>query len=182
MSTQDPTDQKPQDEAPEFIDPVHENRALHSKESKIALHGHPLHAMLVAFPIALTMSVLGADLLFWWTGDGFWARAAGWAAFGAFLMGVLAGITGTVELLIVRGIRNRSASWTHFVLAVMLLSILGANWVVRINAAEAAVLPQGLILSLVAAGLTAITGWHGGKLVFDYQIGVSAGGNSRPSG
>lgn len=162
-----------------LVDPIEENRALQDIESKIAIHGHPLHAMLVAFPIALTMSVLGADLLYWWTGDVFWSRAAGWAAFGAFLMGVMAGITGTVELLIVPGIRNRSASWTHFILAVMLLSILGANWVLRIGDPAGAVLPWGLLLSFVAAGLTALTGWHGGKLVFDYQIGTRSGGSSR---
>ncbi len=153
-------------------DPVDENRALQETESKIAISGHPLHAMLVAFPIALTMSVLGADLLYWWTGDAFWARAAGWATFGAFLMGVIAGITGTIELLMVQGIRNRSASWTHFILAVMLLSVLGANWGVRVGDYEGAVLPLGLMISVLAAGLTAVTGWHGGKLVFDYQIGT----------
>ncbi|TVR48800.1 MAG: DUF2231 domain-containing protein [Rhodobacteraceae bacterium] len=153
-------------------DPVDENRALQATESKIAIAGHPLHAMLVAFPIALTMSVLGADLLYWWTADAFWARAAGWATFGAFLMGVIAGITGTIELLMVQGIRNRSASWTHFILAVMLLSVLGANWGVRVGDYEAAVLPLGLLISVLAAGLTAVTGWHGGKLVFDYQIGT----------
>ena len=155
-------------------DPVEEYRALHETESRIAISGHPLHAMLVAFPIALTMSVLGADLLYWWTGDAFWARAAGWAAFGGFLMGVVAGITGTVELLLVRGIRTRSASWTHFILAVMLLSLLGMNWAWRIGDYEAAVLPFGLLMSFVAAGFTAVTGWHGGKLVFDYQIGTKS--------
>lgn len=165
-----------------FTDPVDEKRALHLKESKIALAGHPIHAMLVAFPIALTMSVLGADLLYWWTGDVFWAIAAGWATFGAFLMAVLAAITGTVELLIVPGIRNRAASWTHFVLAMTLLSILGLNWLIRIGAPEEAVLPLGLALSFLAAGMTAMTGWHGGKLVFDYQIGTKDDGSSRPSG
>ena len=170
------------DTADDLTDPVEENRELQPTESLVAIAGHPLHAMLVAFPIALTMCVLGADLLYWWTGDGFWPRAAGWAAFGAFVLGLIAGITGTVELLIVPGIRNRSASWTHFVLAVMLLSILGANWVLRIGQPEAAVLPLGLLLSVLATGLTAVTGWHGGKLVFDYQIGTSAGARSRSRG
>ncbi len=162
------------DKRNDLSDPVEERRALHVTESSIAIAGHPLHAMLVAFPIALTMSVLGADLLYWWTGDPFWTRAAGWAAFGAFLMGVIAGVTGTVELLMVRGIRNRSSSWTHFILAVMLLSVLGANWAWRIGDHEAAVLPVGIIMSFLAAGLTAMTGWHGGKLVFDYQIGTKS--------
>lgn len=161
-------------------DPIEERRALHTTESAVAIAGHPLHAMLVAFPIALTVSVLAADLLYWWTGDMFWAQAAGWAAFGAFAMGVVAGITGTVELLIVPGIRKRSASWTHFILAVMLLSLLGANWGLRIGDPAGAVLPMGLVMSFVAAGMTAMTGWHGGKLVFDYQIGTTDSGRSRP--
>ncbi len=166
----------------ELTDPVEENRALQATESRVAIAGHPLHAMLVAFPIALSFCVLGADLLYWWTGDAFWPTAAGWAAFGAFVMGVIAGVTGTVELLIVPGIRNRSASWTHFILAVMLLSLMGANWWLRVGQPAEAVLPPGLLLSLLVAGLTGVTGWHGGKLVFDYQIGTSGGASSRPRG
>lgn len=135
--------------------------------------------MLVAFPIALTFCILGADLAYAWTGDGFWARAAGHAAAGAFVLGVVAGVTGTAELLLVRGIRNRTTSWTHFILAVMLLSLLGANWMIRFGQPEAAVLPMGLFLSLIGAGMTALTGWHGGKLVFDYQIGVKTEGSGR---
>jgi len=165
---------------PNLLDPLEERRALQNTESKIAIAGHPLHAMLVAFPIALAFSTLGADLLYLWTGNDFWAQVAGYAVFFAFAMGVLAGLTGTAELLLVRGIRNRSASWTHFVLAVMLLSLFGANWIIRIGNAEGAVLPVGLGLSLVAAGMTALTGWHGGKLVFDYQIGTKAEGSGRP--
>lgn len=168
------------DTRPELTDPLAERRALQDTETKIALAGHPLHAMLVAFPIALSFSTLGADLLYLWTGNDFWAEAAGYAIFGAFALGVLAGITGTAELLLVRGIRNRSASWTHFILAVMLLSILGANWIIRIGDPEGAVLPVGLALSLLAAGMTALTGWHGGKLVFDYQIGTRVEGIERP--
>lgn len=164
---------------PDLFDPLEERRALEDTESKIAIAGHPLHAMLVTFPIALSFSTLGGDLLYLWTGDSFWTRVSGYAAFGAFVMGVLAGLTGTAELLLVRGIRNRSASWTHFILAVMLLSLLGANWIIRIGNAESAVLPVGLGLSLVAAGMTALTGWHGGKLVFDYQIGTRTEGSGR---
>ncbi|MFN4099307.1 MAG: DUF2231 domain-containing protein [Pararhodobacter sp.] len=164
---------------PDLIDPLEERRALEDTESRVAIAGHPLHAMLVSFPIALAFATAGSDLLFTWTGAGFWAQVSGYAVFFAFLMGVIAGVTGTVELLIVRGIRNRSASWTHFILAVMLLSILGLNWLIRIGDPEGAILPGGLLLSLLAAGLTALTGWHGGKLVFDYQIGTKIGGSGR---
>jgi uncharacterized membrane protein len=143
-------------------------------ESRVAIAGHPIHAMLVAFPVALAFSTLGTDLLYLWTGDGFWPRVAIWAAGFAFLVGVAAGIAGTVELLLVPGIRMRSASWTHFVFAMSLLSILGLNWGYRLHlGAEAAVLPFGLLISALAGAMTAITGWHGGKLVFEYQLGSS---------
>ncbi|MEH3036646.1 MAG: DUF2231 domain-containing protein [Sphingomonas adhaesiva] len=160
-----------------LVDPVEQRPAFDRTESKIAVAGHPIHAMLVAFPIALTACTAGADIFYWWTGDNFWARAGLWGAGAGFLLGVLAGIAGTVELLLVPGIRARSASWTHFVIAVMLLSILGANWGYRLTGYEQAVLPYGLLLSLFAVGFTGFTGWHGGKLVFEYQIGVSSTGS-----
>jgi len=161
-----------------LIDPVEQQPNFHRLESKIAVAGHPIHAMLVAFPIALTTCVLGADIFYWWTGDIFWARAGLWAAGMAFLFGLLAGLAGTVELLSVPGIRQRAASWTHFVIAVMLLSILGMNWGYRLLGFEQAVLPFGIMISAFAVGFTGFTGWHGGKLVFEYQIGVSSTGSS----
>lgn len=161
-----------------LVDPISAQPHFNRTESRIAVAGHPLHAMFVAFPIALAMCTLGADAFYWWTGDQFWARAALWASGMAFLFGLLAGLSGTVELLLVPGIRARAASWTHFVIAVMLLSILGANWGFRLTSGyEQAVLPWGLLLSAFAAAFTAVTGWHGGKLVFDYQIGTSSTGN-----
>ena len=163
-------------EARGLADPIADNPHFHRTQSRIAVVGHPVHAMLVAFPIALTMSTLAADGFYWWTGDAFWARAALWSSGGAFLMGLAAGLSGTVELLMVKGIRIRAASWTHFILAVMLLSILGANWGLRLDGYQQAVLPWGLLLSGLAAFFTGMTGWHGGKLVFDYHIGTAPTG------
>lgn len=160
-----------------LVDPVEEQHSFHRLESQVAVAGHPVHAMLVTFPIALTACTLGADLFYWWTGDLFWARAALWAAGMAFLLGIVAGVAGTFELLVVPGIRKRSASWTHFIIAVMLLSILGANWGYRLGGYEEAVLPYGLMLSAFAILFVGFTGWHGGKLVFEYQVGVSSTGN-----
>lgn len=159
-----------------LIDPIEQHPSFHRTESKVALAGHPIHAMLVAFPIALTSCTFGADALYWWTGDPFWARAGLWAAGTGFLFGLLAGLSGTVELLMVPGIRARASSWTHFVIAVMLLSVLGANWGYRLTGYEEAVLPFGILLSAFAVAFTGFTGWHGGKLVFEYQIGVSTTG------
>jgi uncharacterized membrane protein len=141
-----------------------------STGSAVALAGHPIHAMLVHFPIALVIATLGIDVLYWWSADPFWIRVGLWSSGGAFGVGVLAALAGTAELLLVRGIRMRVASWTHAIAAMMLLSIAGTNWGLRLVDPEA-VLPQGLLLSALATVFTGLAGWHGGKLVLDHGVG-----------
>lgn len=158
-----------------LIDPVAEQPEFDDTQSRVAILGHPVHAMSVAFPIALTFCTFGADALYWWTGDLFWARAAMWAVGTGFLLGMSAGVSGTAELLLVPGIRARAAAWTHFVIAVVLLSLLGANWGYRLYGYESAVLPYGILLSAICVVIVGFTGWHGGKLVFDYRLGTSKG-------
>ncbi len=141
------------------------------KGSAIAVIGHPLHALMVHFPIAFVVATLGADLFFWWSGDPFWERAGLWSAGMAFLTGVAAAVVGTAELLLVPGIRARVTSWSHAVAAMTLLAVAGTNWGVRLYE-TAEVLPLGLSLSVLAAAVTAFAGYQGGKLIFDHGVGI----------
>jgi uncharacterized membrane protein len=127
--------------------------------------------MSVHFPIALVIATFGCDLFYWWSADPFWVRVSVWSAGFAFATGIVAGVAGTAELLLVRGIRNRVASWTHGIAAMMLISVAGMNWGLRISD-ENAVLPHGLLLSVLASILTGLAGWHGGKLVFHHGVGL----------
>ncbi|MDW9364338.1 DUF2231 domain-containing protein [Sinorhizobium meliloti] len=163
------------DETP--IDPIAQTPGFEETASKIAVAGHPIHAMAVAFPIALTFCNFGADALYWWTGDVFWARAGAWAAGTAFLFGLGAAATGLPELLLVPGIRARASAWTHAAVATVLLSLLGANWGFRLHGYETAVLPYGILLSGFCVLMVGVTGWHGGKLVFDYNLGGTSNGS-----
>lgn len=151
--------------------PVIEAVADEPVASTVAVAGHPLHAMSVHFPIALVIATLGCDVFYWWSGDAFWLRAGLWSAGIAFFAGVGAGLVGTAELLLVSGIRIRVASWTHAVAAMMLIATAGTNWGLRLTDPDA-VLPQGLMLSVLASVFTGLAGWHGGKLVFDHGIGL----------
>ena len=146
-----------------------------STTSAVALAGHPIHAMLVHFPIALVIATLGIDVLYWWSADPFWLRVGLWSSGGAFGVGLLAGAVGTAELLLVPGIRMRVASWTHAITAMMLLAIAGTNWGLRLGDLEA-VLPLGLLLSALASVFTGLAGWHGGKLVLDHGMGLIVSG------
>lgn len=151
--------------------PVIEELAEEPVSSAVAVAGHPLHAMSVHFPIAFVIATLGCDLLYWFSADAFWLRAGLWSAGFAFVAGVAAGAVGTAELLLVPGIRIRVASWMHAIAAMMLIAIAGMNWGLRITD-TAAVLPHGLMLSVLASIFVGLAGWHGGKLVFDHGIGL----------
>lgn len=169
------TAQTPDSREDVLKDPIAQRPQFSDTESKVAIFGHPIHAMSVAFPIALTFGVFGADVLYWWTGDDFWARAGLWSVGFGFILGLFAGVSGTAELILVPGIRSRAAAWSHFLLAVFLLALLGTNWGLRLDGYETAVLPYGLLLSFFCVVVVSATGWHGGKLVFDYRLGTSKG-------
>lgn len=158
-------------EADDSDNPVIEKVQAKDTTSMIAVAGHPLHAMSVHFPIALVFATLAVDVFFWWSADPFWLRAGLWTSGVAFVTGVAAGAIGTVELLLVAGIRARVASWAHGVAAITLLSIAGLNWGLRVQEPDV-VLPHGLLLSVLASGMTVLAGWHGGKLIFHHGIGL----------
>ncbi len=143
-----------------------------SVSSRIALAGHPVHAMLVTFPIALIVATLGADIFWWLTADPFFGRVGLWTSGWGFGMGVLSAVAGTVELLAGPGIRRNPASWSHAVAAMALLSVIGANWGWRLLHDTAAILPWGLLLSAGGLVLVGIAGWQGGRLVFEHGVGV----------
>ena len=69
--------------------------------SAVALVGHPIHVMMVHFPIAFVIATLGVDVFYWWSGDAFWVRVGLWSAGFTFWTGVAASIVGTGELLLV---------------------------------------------------------------------------------
>lgn len=139
--------------------------------SVVAFVGHPLHVMMVHFPIAFVIASFGVDVIYWWSGDPFWVRAGLWSAGMAFWTGVAASVVGIAELLLVRGIRLLEASWSHAVAAMTLVAIAGANWGLRLLD-PSAILPHGLALSALGSVMVGFAGWHGGKLVFDHGVGI----------
>ena len=159
------------DDDPEPTSPVTLEVLRLDVGSAVALVGHPLHVMMVHFPIAFVIATLGVDLCYWWSGDAFWVRVGLWSAGLTFWTGLAASIVGTAELLLVRGIRLLEASWSHAVAAMTLVAITGANWELRL-VDPASVLPHGLALSGLASAMAGFAGWHGGKLVFDHGVGI----------
>ena len=140
--------------------------------SKMSIRGHPLHPVLIHFPVAALVGLVATDLAFLFTSDDFWARASLWLAGVGALGGWVSGLAGLVDLVTVSRIRRLVAAWSHAILAVMLLSLATLNWLLRVEAGITQVLPWGLYLSLLTAVLISITGVLGGQLVYEYAVGV----------
>ena len=149
--------------------------------SKVALFKHPLHPITVVFPTAFLTATFASDLAFWWRSDPFWAQVSFWLATCGFFAGVLAALLGFAEFLLVREVRARLAGWTHMLAAVMALALAGANAQLRLADPVAAVLPWGLVLSAVMAGMVTVAGWIGGTLTFGHGVGTYVHRHDEPA-
>ncbi|MCK9487962.1 MAG: DUF2231 domain-containing protein [Xanthomonadales bacterium] len=151
--------------------PVATDRAP-AVESVMAIAKHPIHPMLVPFPIAFLSMLPLTDLAYLWLGDPFWARAGLWLNIGGLVLGVVAAIVGTLDLVLVRVARRHVSAWSHFIAAVMVLALAALGVWLRLPDPAAAVWPWGLVQSMTVAGMVVVAGWLGGSLSFHHGIGV----------
>src|SRR5712672_224857 len=74
---------------------------------------HPIHPMLVSFPIACFVGTLLTDLAYWKTAEMMWADFSAWLLFFGLVMGVLAAVAGLIDFLSNRLIRALAPVWFH---------------------------------------------------------------------
>jgi len=144
-----------------------------STGSAMAVGGHPIHPTLVHFPIAFLIGAFASDVAYWWTWDPFWARLSFWMVWPGFGFGILAALVGTLDFLLVKEIRRFLTSWNHFLLGVMLVSLAGANAVLRLEDPVGAVTPWGLVLSALSVLALMFAGLLGGQLVYGHNIATA---------
>jgi uncharacterized membrane protein len=155
----------------ELEQPVPTTRS-HTVASRMAILQHPIHPMLVVFPIAFLSMVFATDLLYLWLDDVFWARVSWWLNVAGLAMGLLAGAVGMADMFWIRVVRRHVSAWNHFIVAVMMLAMAAAGVWLRAPDPVAAVWPWGLMLSSATLVLVMIAGWLGGTLSFRHGIGV----------
>ncbi|WP_058833641.1 DUF2231 domain-containing protein [Luteimonas abyssi] len=149
----------------------------HTVRSRVAIAKHPLHPMLVVYPIALLSLVFPADILTLWLGQPFWAQTAYWMNVVGLAFGVLAGVVGTADMFLIKVVRRHVSAWNHFIVAVMVLAMAGLGVWLRAPDPVAAVWPWGLLQSGMLMLLVMSAGWLGGTLSFRHGIGVYGEGN-----
>ena len=140
--------------------------------STVSVAGHPLHPVIVTFPVAFLVGAAGTDIGYWLTSDPFWARASVWLIGAGFAAGILAAITGFLDFARIKRVRERSAGWLHMGgnVTAMVLSLI--NLVLRQGNPAEPIVFTGLALSIVVASLLGVTGWFGGELSFRHKVGV----------
>lgn len=114
--------------------------------STALLGGHPIHPMLVPFPIAFLVGALLTDIGYvMWGGK--WAYASTWLIAAGIAAAFLAALFGLIDFIGSRAIRKLRPAWWHMSgnIAVVLLSIV--NLVVHNRDGALAVVPTGITLS-----------------------------------
>lgn len=142
--------------------------------SRAAIAGHPVHPMLIHFPVAALIALVGTDVAYLTTGDPFWARAGVWLAGVGALGGWVASLAGLVDLLSVAQVRRLITAWGHALMAVMMLSLATFNWQLRLGDDPGRnLMPWGLGMTLATAGFIALAAYLGGRLVYENAVGVN---------
>lgn len=142
--------------------------------STAQIAGHPIHPMLVPFPIAFLVATFLCDLVFWRSGNAFWAIAAMWLLGAALVSAAAAALAGLTDFIGEPRIRALSVARLHFIGNVLAVVLSLISFVLRwLNGAEAGVFPWGIWLSAAVVLLLLITGWLGGELVYRHRVGVS---------
>lgn len=145
--------------------------------SRAAIAGHPIHPMLIHFPVAALIALVGTDAAYVYGGDPFWARAGVWLAGVGALGGWTASVAGLIDILSVKEIRRLVTAWGHALMAVMMLSVATLNWRLRVGDDPGEyVMPWGIGLSLLTAAFISLASYLGGRLVYENAVGVHTDG------
>ena len=163
--------QNPYPNIPPIIESLETEYLGNGITSSVAIAGHPIHPIIVVFPVAFLTGAAGADLGYWLTKDFFWARASTWLIGLGLVAGILAALIGMLDFFKVPRVRKRTAGWAHMIVNIAALVLSAINFWLRSGTPEF-IVPIGAIISLLVATLLGIGGWYGGELSFRHKIGV----------
>jgi uncharacterized membrane protein len=146
-------------------------------ESKAKLAGHPIHPMLVVFPLGLFATSLIFDLVRLFSTNGIWSVVSEYMIGAGIVGGLLAAVFGTVDwVAIPQNTRAKAIGLWHGAGNVLVTGLFVASWLLR-RPSPADPPAAALILSAIAVVLALGTGWLGGELVDRMGVGVDDGAN-----
>ena len=152
-------------------------------ESHLKVLGHPLHPILIVFPLGLFVTSVVFDVIRIINGNAFFSEVAFWMISAGLLGGLFAGAAGLADYVAIpRGTRAARIASYHGIGNLFVLVAFAGGWVGRLYAQ-----PHGdisvftFICSVVGLLLGGLTAWLGGELVDRLGVGVDDGANVNAS-
>jgi uncharacterized membrane protein len=144
-------------------------------ESKAKLLGHPIHPMLIVFPLGLLATSLIFDIIALAADNATLFIASYWMIAAGVIGGLLAAIFGLVDwLAIPNKTRAKEIGLWHGVGNVIVTALFAISWFLRRPTPDHPP-ATALLLSVIAVGMALVTGWLGGELVDRLGVGVDDG-------
>lgn len=148
--------------------------------TKASIKGHPIHPMLVTFPIALFITSLVADGAYLYSGEVFWYDFAWWTMAFGILGALLAAVPGLVDYRTAasRRAETRRIGLAHMIINLSVVGLYVINLALRWNYNAAVGVSLGMVMTLSGLAVLAlgVSGWLGGSMVYKHRVGVTEDG------
>jgi uncharacterized membrane protein len=141
-------------------------------EARVKLLGHPVHPMLIVYPLGLLSTAVVFDILYIVTSNNDLATFSFWALAAGLVAGLAAAVFGLIDWLgIPGGTRARRIGAYHGGGNALVVALFAVSFYLRLDSAT--YLPDVLpaMVGLLGAGIALVTAWLGGELV--YRLGVA---------
>lgn len=142
-------------------------------KSKAVLLGHPVHPMLIPFPIAFLTGAMLFDAAGWLLGNLAWWTTGGHLGAAGIATALMAAVPGFIDYLytVPPNSSGKTRATRHMAAMLASVALFATAWLIRRTAPAS---PQLTVLSLEAAGLAlvAMGGYMGGTLVTRNLISV----------
>jgi uncharacterized membrane protein len=151
---------------------VHKTLTMYSK---IKIAGHPIHPMLVAYPVAFYTATLVCYIAYYSNQNPFWFKVAVVANLAGAIMAAVAAIPGFIDwLFIPSDSRAKKTGLFHMVCNVLALVCFGITALLECPKWEETNPAVGIAILLTAIGfiLTLAAGFLGWTLVQKHHVGV----------
>ena len=146
-------------------------------ESRVKLLGHPVHQMLIVFPLGLLGASVVFDLIHRIAEIPSLEPVAYWTMAGGLLTGLLAAPFGTIDwLAIPKGTRAKTVGALHGLGNVLVMLLFLGSWLSR-HAHDMAATTAATAMAIAGVSVALVTAWLGGELVDRLGIGISDGAN-----
>lgn len=143
--------------------------------SKASIKGHPIHPMLIVFPVGLWIFSLVCDIVYAFNGNLVWSVVAYYCIGGGIVGALLAAIPGSIDLFSTKNSHVRKIGYIHMGINLTVAALFIINFAWRTATVLPAVGP--FVLSIVSIAALGVSGWLGWEMVYRHGMGME-----RPAG